>query len=292
MIANKLNFKLKNKLTNVLVYFILIVLSIVWIYPILWIVLQAFRVEFNDNNELIGIVVSYYFPKSIGLANFKNLFLNTYFLRWLLNTLIVSISSCILSTFLTLSIAYVISKIKFKFRKAYMNVALILGLFPSFMSMIAVYYILKAIGLTQSLFALVLCYSSGAGLNFYVAKGFFDIIPNSLIESAKLDGCSQFEIFLKIILPLSKPIIIYTALLAFTGPFMDFIFARVILGQTNTELHTVAVGLYYMIYGSKVDSNMFTTFAAGCVIVAIPIVILFLFLQKYYVEGVTSGSVK
>ena len=142
------------------------------------------------------------------------------------------------------------------------------------------------------MFALVLCYSSGAGLNFYVAKGFFDIIPNSLIESAKLDGCSQFEIFLKIILPLSKPIIIYTALLAFTGPFMDFIFARVILGQTNTELHTVAVGLYYMIYGSKVDSNMFTTFAAGCVIVAIPIVILFLFLQKYYVEGVTSGSIK
>ena len=127
MIANKLNFKLKNKLTNVLVYFVLIVLSIVWIYPILWIVLQAFRVEFNDNNELIGIVVSYYFPKSIGLVNFKNLFLNTYFLRWLLNTLIVSISSCILSTFLTLSIAYVISKIKFKFRKAYMNVALILG---------------------------------------------------------------------------------------------------------------------------------------------------------------------
>ena len=184
------------------------------------------------------------------------------------------------------------SKLRFKFRKTFMNIALILGLFPGFMSMIAVYYILKAMGLTQSLFALILCYSAGAGLGFYVAKGFFDIIPNALIESAKLDGCNQSQIFLKIILPLSKPIIIYTALLAFTGPFMDFIFARVILGETNTELHTVAVGLYYMIYGNRVDSNMFTTFSAGCVCVAIPIVILFLLLQKYYVEGVTSGAIK
>ena len=283
---------MKNKITNLFVYVLLTLLSIIWLYPILWIVLQAFRVEYNDNNELIGIVVSYYFPKSIGFGNFKNLFVNTQFLRWFLNTLIVAVSSCVLSTFLTLSVAYVMSKLRFKFRKTFMNIALILGLFPGFMSMIAVYYILKAMGLTQSLFALILCYSAGAGLGFYVAKGFFDIIPNALIESAKLDGCNQSQIFLKIILPLSKPIIIYTALLAFTGPFMDFIFARVILGETNTELHTVAVGLYYMIYGNRVDSNMFTTFSAGCVCVAIPIVILFLLLQKYYVEGVTSGAIK
>lgn len=293
-IKNKKNYNywMKNKITNLFVYVLLTLLSIIWLYPILWIVLQAFRVEYNDNNELIGIVVSYYFPKSIGFGNFKNLFVNTQFLRWFLNTLIVAVSSCVLSTFLTLSVAYVMSKLRFKFRKTFMNIALILGLFPGFMSMIAVYYILKAMGLTQSLFALILCYSAGAGLGFYVAKGFFDIIPNALIESAKLDGCNQSQIFLKIILPLSKPIIIYTALLAFTGPFMDFIFARVILGETNTELHTVAVGLYYMIYGNRVDSNMFTTFSAGCVCVAIPIVILFLLLQKYYVEGVTSGAIK
>ena len=293
-IKNKKNYNywMKNKITNLFVYVLLTLLSIIWLYPILWIVLQAFRVEYNDNNELIGIVVSYYFPKSIGFGNFKNLFVNTQFLRWFLNTLIVAVSSCVLSTFLTLSVAYVMSKLRFKFRKTFMNIALILGLFPGFMSMIAVYYILKAMGLTQSLFALILCYSAGAGLGFYVAKGYFDIIPNALIESAKLDGCNQSQIFLKIILPLSKPIIIYTALLAFTGPFMDFIFARVILGETNTELHTVAVGLYYMIYGNRVDSNMFTTFSAGCVCVAIPIVILFLLLQKYYVEGVTSGAIK
>jgi len=158
--------------------------------------------------------------------------------------------------------------------------------------MIAIYYILKALNLTQTLFALILVYSAGAGLGFYVAKGFFDIIPNSLIESSRLDGATNAQIFGKIVLPLSKPIIIYTALLAFIGPWMDFIFARVILGETNTQLHTVAVGLYYMMYGEHIDSNVFTIFAAGCFVVAIPIVTLFLLMQKYYVEGVTAGAVK
>ena len=138
-----------------------------------------------------------------------------------------------------------------------MNLAMILGLFPGFMSMIAIYFILKALGLTQTLLALILCYSAGAGLGFYVAKGFFDTVPNALVESAKLDGATQAQIFWHIILPLSKPIIIYTALLAFTGPWMDFIFARVILGEANTDLHTVAVGLYQMMYGAHADNNIF-----------------------------------
>ena len=284
--------KMYKSISNIVTYLILIILSIIWIYPILWIVLQAFRNEVNDNGELIGIVVSNYFPKKIGLDNFINLFSKTHFLTWFKNTIIVAIFSCVISTFLTLSVAYVMSKIKFKLRKTFMNIAIVLGLFPGFMSIIAIYYILKAVNLTQSLFALILCYSSGAGLGFFVAKGFFDIIPNSLIESAKLDGCSQSQTFIRVILPLSKPIIIYTALLSFTGPFMDFIFARVILGEHNVELHTVAVGLYYMMYGAKTDSNVFTTFAAGCVCIAIPIVTLFMLLQKYYVEGVTSGAVK
>lgn len=286
------SYKASKIASNVIAHAILIILSVIWIYPILWIVLQAFRTEYNDQGQLIGIVVSNYFPKQVGFENFRRLFVETEFLTWFKNTIIVAICSCIISTLLTLSVAYVMSKIQFKLRKTFLNVAMILGLFPGFMSMIAIYYILKAAGLTQSLFALILCYSAGAGLGFYVAKGFFDIIPNSLIESAKLDGCTQSQIFARIVLPLSKPIIIYTALLAFTGPFMDFIFARVILGQTNTELHTVAVGLYYMIYGNRTDSNVFTVFAAGCVCVAVPIVTLFMFLQKYYVEGVTSGAVK
>lgn len=279
-------------IANIATYVILAILVVIWLYPILWIFLNAFRCEYNENGDLIGIVVSNYIPKQLGFENFKKLFTETHFLRQVGNTLIVSVFSCILSTLLTLSTAYIMSKIKFKMRKPFMNLAMILGLFPGFMSMIAIYFILKALGLTQTLLALILCYSAGAGLGFYVAKGFFDTVPNALVESAKLDGATQAQVFWHIILPLSKPIIIYTALLAFTGPWMDFIFARVILGEANTELHTVAVGLYQMMYGAHADNNIFTTFAAGCVCIAVPIVTLFLCMQKYYVEGATAGAVK
>lgn len=279
-------------IANIATYVILAILVVIWLYPILWIFLNAFRCEYNENGDLIGIVVSNYIPKQLGFENFKKLFTETQFLRQVGNTLIVSVFSCILSTLLTLSTAYIMSKIKFKMRKPFMNLAMILGLFPGFMSMIAIYFILKALGLTQTLLALILCYSAGAGLGFYVAKGFFDTVPNALVESAKLDGATQAQIFWHIILPLSKPIIIYTALLAFTGPWMDFIFARVILGEANTDLHTVAVGLYQMMYGAHADNNIFTTFAAGCVCIAVPIVTLFLCMQKYYIEGATAGAVK
>lgn len=279
-------------IANIATYVILAILVVIWLYPILWIFLNAFRCEYNENGDLIGIVVSNYIPKQLGFENFKKLFTETQFLRQVGNTLIVSVFSCILSTLLTLSTAYIMSKIKFKMRKPFMNLAMILGLFPGFMSMIAIYFILKALGLTQTLLALILCYSAGAGLGFYVAKGFFDTVPNALVESAKLDGATQAQVFWHIILPLSKPIIIYTALLAFTGPWMDFIFARVILGEANKELHTVAVGLYQMMYGAHADNNIFTTFAAGCVCIAVPIVTLFLCMQKYYIEGATAGAVK
>lgn len=279
-------------IANIATYVILAILVVIWLYPILWIFLNAFRCEYNENGDLIGIVVSNYIPKQLGFENFKKLFTETHFLRQVGNTLIVSVFSCILSTLLTLSTAYIMSKIKFKMRKPFMNLAMILGLFPGLMSMIAIYFILKALGLTQTLLALILCYSAGAGLGFYVAKGFFDTVPNALVESAKLDGATQAQVFWHIILPLSKPIIIYTALLAFTGPWMDFIFARVILGEANTDLHTVAVGLYQMMYGAHADNNIFTTFAAGCVCIAVPIVTLFLCMQKYYIEGATAGAVK
>ena len=275
-----------------IVHVVLVILAIIWLYPILWVVLNAFRVEYTDRGDLIGIVVSYYFPKSYGIENFKRLFTNTYFGRWVMNTLTVAFFSTILSTMLSLSTSYVMSKMRFKMRKPIMNIALILGLFPGFMSIIAIYYILKALGLTQSLTALVLVYSVGAGLGFYIGKGFFDTIPNSMIEAAKIDGAMQWRIFVSVVLPMSRPIIIYVALMAFMAPWMDFIMARVILGEQNVQLHTTAVGLYYMLYGQRVDSNVFTLFCAGCLLIATPIVALFLSMQKFYVEGITAGSVK
>jgi arabinogalactan oligomer/maltooligosaccharide transport system permease protein len=271
---------------------VLVILAVIWLYPILWVVLNAFRVEYTDRGDLIGIVVSHYFPKSFGMENFKRLFNNTYFGRWVMNTLTVAFFSTILSTMLSLSTSYVMSKMRFKMRKPVMNIALILGLFPGFMSIIAIYYILKALGLTQSLAALVLVYSVGAGLGFYIGKGFFDTIPNSMIEAAKIDGAMQWRIFVSVVLPMSRPIIIYVALMAFMAPWMDFIMARVILGEQNVTLHTTAVGLYYMLYGQRVDSNVFPLFSAGCLLIAAPIIALFLSMQKFYVEGITAGSVK
>ncbi|MCL2065979.1 MAG: ABC transporter permease subunit [Treponema sp.] len=270
----------------------LFILAMIWLYPILWIVLNAFRVEYNDQGNLVGIVVSHYFPRGFGLDNFRLLFTTTSFGRWIRNTLIVAVFSTTLSTMLSLSTSYVMSKMRFRMRKPIMNIALILGLFPGFMSIIAIYYILKALGLTQSLAALVLVYSAASGMSFYIGKGFFDTIPNSLIEAAKLEGAVQARIFSSIVLPMSRPIIVYLALMAFMVPWMDFILARVILGEQNVHLHTTAVGLYYMLYGQRVDSNVFTLFSAGCILIAVPIVALFLSMQKFYVEGITAGAVK
>jgi len=286
------SIKKSEAISLTLIHFVLIVLAIIWLYPTLWVVLSAFRVEYNDQGDLVGIVVSHYIPKGFGFENFIRLFTTTMFGRWVLNTLTVALFSTTISTFLVLSTAYVMSKMRFKMRKPIMNIALILGLFPGFMSMIAIYYILKALGLTQSLTALVIVYSVGAGLGFYIGKGFFDTIPDSLIEAAKIDGAVQSRIFFSIILPMSRPIIVYTALMAFMAPWMDFIFARIILGEQNVHLHTTAVGLYYMLYGQRVDSNVFTIFSAGCLLIAIPIILLFLSMQKFYIEGVTAGSVK
>ena len=171
-----------------------------------------------------------------------------------------------------------------------MNIALVLGMFPAFMSTIAVYYVLKTLGLTQSLLALILIYSASSGLSFYVAKGFFDTFPRSLDEAARLDGATNAQLFLKITLPMSKPMIIYTALTSFMAPFADFVFARVIMGD-NYEKYTVAVGLYQMLSREMID-KYFTQFAAGAVVIAVPITILFVLLQKFYVEGISGGSGK
>lgn len=274
------------KKINLPVNIVLILLVIVWIFPIFWLILTAFRGE-------PGQFVSYIFPKEYTLDNFKYLFKNNPdfpFLKWVQNTLIVSVASCILSTFITVSMAYVMSRLRFKFKNNYLKVALVLNMFPAFMSMIAVYYILKAINMTQTLTGLVLIYSSTAALTFYIAKGFFDTIPLSLDESAMIDGATKAQIFTKITLPMSKPIIVYTSLMAFMTPWMDFIFARVIMGD-RVDKYTVAIGLFSMI-NKETAQQLYTKFAAGSLVIAVPITILFIYLQKYYVEGITGGSVK
>ena len=271
---------------SVFSYLGLTVLSIIWIFPVLWVILASFRKE-------RGSYTSYFFPKGYTWDNYSRLLTENsqfHFLRWFSNTFFVAVCTCIISTVFVLSVSYVMSRLRFKMRKPMMNIAMILGMFPGFMSMIAVYYILKGIGISQSLLALILVYSMGSGAGFFVGKGFFDTIPKSVEEAAFLEGATRFQVFTKVVLPLSKPIAVYTILTSFLGPWMDYIFSSVIMGD-NYDNYTVALGLSKMLEREFI-TEYFTQFATGCVLVSIPIAILFVVLQRYYVEGIASGAAK
>lgn len=279
----------KKIIIDTLCHILLAVLSIIWVLPIAYVILTSFRKEG-------GSYKSYIFPKEYTLDNFVNLFKPTSqinFTQWFFNTLIIAIFSTLLSAFFVLCVSYVMSRLKFKMRKPLMNIALILGMFPGFMSMIAIYYILKGLGMLETgllkQVALVMVYSGGAGLGFYMAKGFFDTIPKAIDEAAYIDGATKWDTFVKITLPLSKPIITYTLMTAFMGPWVDYIFAKVIMGN-DTAHYTIAIGLWTMLEKEYVE-YFYTQFYAGCVLISIPIAILFLLTQRCYVEGV-SGSVK
>lgn len=276
---------------NSIVHVILAVLSVIWLFPVFWVVMTSLRVE----NGGKGSYTKYFFPKEIGFDNYIKLFTENDLLNFgqmFMNTLIVAIFSCIVSTFFVLSVSYCMSRLRFKLRKTFMNLAMIMGLFPGFMSMIAVYYILKSIGLTEGAMirvAMVLVYSGGSGLGFYMAKGFFDTIPRTLDEAALIDGATKWQVFTKITMPLSKPIIVYTVLSSFMAPWIDFIFAKVIC-RTQKDYYTVSIGLWNMLEKEYIDA-FFTRFAAGAVCISIPIAILFLLMQRCYREGM-SGAVK
>ena len=280
--------KVRKTIGNVFVHLILAILSIIWLFPIVWIVLISFKKE-------KGMYMSTLFPKEYWFGNYKKLFTDTNIINFpqmFLNTLIIAVFCCIISTFFVLCVSYVMSRMRFRMRKPFMNVALILGMFPGFMSMIATYYILKSIGLTQGSMirvALIMVYSGGSGLGFYIAKGFFDTIPKSVDEAAYIDGATRWQVFTRITMPLSKPIIVYTVLNSFMGPWLDFIFCKVICG-TDQRFYTVSVGLWNMLEKEYVY-QWFNCFAAGAVVVSVPIAILFLVMQKFYQEGV-SGAVK
>ena len=279
--------KKKEERNAALTYIVLGIMSLLWLFPIAWLLLQSFR------ETPTGAFTKSLFPDTYTTENYSKLFTDTSLFnypRWFANTLIVAIASCAISTVIVLLTAYAFSRLRFKARKPMMNVILILGMFPGFMSMIAIYHILKAFGLVQSLFSLVLVYSGGAAMSYYVAKGFFDTIPRSIDEAALIDGATKNQVFWKISLPLSKPVIIYTVLQSFISPWVDFIFVSVIM-KDNYKNYTIALGLYQMLTRENI-TKYFTQFCAGAVLIAIPITLLFIFMQKYYVSGVTAGGAK
>ncbi|MGN1131630.1 MAG: sugar ABC transporter permease [Ruminococcus sp.] len=280
------SYKLRRNLANAIVYVILAILGLIWISPLVWMLLHSFRAEG-------GSAVPYLIPETFSFKNYIELFTDTSLLnfpRWFLNTFVVACFSCVISTLSVLMVSYSFSRLRFKARKPLINIGMIIGMFPGFMTMIAIYYLLKAMNLTQTLPALVICYSAGAGIGFQISKGFFDTIPRALDEAATIDGATKNQIFWKIILPMSKPIVVYTVLTSFIGPWTDFILVRIIMGDAR-ENYTVSVGLQLMV-SQQYISKYFTRFLAGSTVVAIPITLLFLKMQNYYVEGVTAGGVK
>ena len=289
MAKNKIGgMKAKRITGDVLTYIFLAVISIIWLMPFVWLVAQSFR----DGK---GQFISTFFPTAYTLNNYKALFTEfdvMNFPRMFMNTFIIACFTCLISTFFVLSVSYCTSRLKWKMRKPYMNMAMILNLFPGFMTMVAVYFILKALGMTEGSkipVALVICFSAGAGTQFYVMKGFMDTIPKALDEAAAIDGCTRWQIFTKITLPLSKPMIVYQIITSFMAPWMDFIFAKVIV-RTNSQYFTVSIGLWNMLEKEYVDT-WFVRFCAGAVLVSIPISILFMITQRFYQEAM-SGSVK
>ena len=275
--------KMRERLGNAATYAVLICISAIWLLPFFYLITQALRGESTG-------MVNYLFPKEWTIRNFYSLFRDTDFYRWFLNTLAVSTVVSVVQTVMVLMVSYTMSRLRFRGRKILMNLILILGMFPGFLSMIAVYFILKLVGLTQSILGLILVYTGSSGMGYYIAKGYFDTVPRALDEAARIDGADRHTVFLKIVLPLAKPIVIYTALMGFMGPWGDYMYASLI-AFGNSRSYNVAVGMYTFLSREQIASY-FTRFCAGGVVIAIPITLLFLWLQKYYIAGVTGGSVK
>ncbi len=280
-----LGAKTSRRIGNTVVYIVLIIITIVWLFPFFGIVLESFKVETKAQT-------SYLWPQQFGFDNYIRLFKQTDFLRWFWNTGIMGVCTAVLQTFFVLSMSYVLSRLRFKGRKTLMNFMLVLGMFPGFLTMILIYKVFTDLGLTMQMapVGLIIVYCASSGMGYYVSKGFFDTIPKSLDEAARVDGATRGQVFYKVILPLSKPIIIYTVLMGFMAPWGDFMLASYLIHE-NSQGMSVAVGMFEWLSKTNVNTY-YTMFCAAGVIVAIPVTAVFLALQKYYVEGVTGGAVK
>ena len=276
----------KNRISNTVIYVILSLMCVIWILPFVGIVLESFRVEST-------YPTNYILPKQWGFDNYVRLFKETSFLKWFLNTFIMGIVTAIVQMAFVLAVSYALSRHRFKGRKFLMNVMLVFGMFPGFLTLILLYTLMHGWNLSDgnAPWGLIIIYVASSGMGYYIAKGFFDTISHSLDEAARIDGATNMQIFFKIILPLSKPIVIYTVLMGFMGPWGDFVMATFMANNASAG-YNVAAGLQWLLSGQAMRNQYYTTFCAGGVVVAVPITILFMLLQKYYVAGVTGGAVK
>ena len=281
-----LGARASRRIANTIIYVVLVCMTLIWLFPYFGIVLESFRMETTGR-------VDYLFPKEWGIGNYTYILTeHPHFLKWYGNTLFMGVATAFLQTFFILSMSYTLSRLRFKGRKLLMNFMLIIGMFPGFLTMILIYKIFGDLNLVQSNapIGLIIVYCASSGMGYYVSKGFFDTISKSLDEAARIDGATRWQVFYKVIMPLSKPIIIYTILMGFMAPWGDFMLARYL--SIGSELgKNVAVGMWGWFQGANPDL-MYTRFCAAGVVVSLPVTAVFLALQKYYVEGVTGGAVK
>ena len=279
--------KIRRITGDVFAHLFLAILAVIWLVPIVWV----FAESFNKNT---APYTSSFFPKEWTLDNYRVLFTDRNVLdfpKMFGTTFIIACFTCAIALIFVRSVAYCMSRMRFRVRKTFMNVVLILGMFPGIMAVTAIYFILKALGLSSGAMttvALILVYSAGSGAGFYVMKGYMDTIPTSLDEAALLDGCTRFQVFYKIIIPICKPMIVYQAIIGFLTPWLDFVMAKVIC-RTQSN-YTVALGLWLMLQKEYIQ-NWFARFAAAAVVISVPIAILFIVMQRCYQESM-SGSVK
>ena len=273
------------RISNAIVYLVLIAITLIWLFPFFGLVMESFKVNTRAmDGEL--------FPVAWGLDNYIRLFKETDFLRWFKNTAIMGVATAVLQTFFVLSMSYTLSRLRFSGRKFLMNFMLILGMFPGFLTLILIYKVFSDLGLTMEMapVGLIIVYCASSGMGYYVSKGFFDTIPKTLDEAARVDGATRAQVFYKVIMPLSGSIVIYTILMGFMAPWGDFMLASYLIHENSAGM-SVAVGMYEWLSKTMVNTN-YTMFCAAGVVVAVPVTTVFLCLQKYYVEGVTGGAVK
>ena len=273
------------RISNAIVYLVLIAITLIWLFPFFGLVMESFKVNTRAmDGEL--------FPEVWGLDNYIRLFKETDFLKWFKNTAIMGIATAVLQTFFVLSMSYTLSRLRFSGRKFLMNFMLILGMFPGFLTLILIYKVFSGRGLTMEMapVGLIIVYCASSGMGYYVSKGFFDTIPKTLDEAARVDGATRAQVFYKVIMPLSGSIVIYTILMGFMAPWGDFMLASYLIHENSAGM-SVAVGMYEWLSKTMVNTN-YTMFCAAGVVVAVPVTTVFLCLQKYYVEGVTGGAGK
>jgi len=276
------NSKGQDILISVLVHLQILFMCVVVLVPILWIIGSAF-------GNTTSIAQSKIIPDNPTLANFDRLFQGTRYTAWYLNTFKIAVATTIFSVLISTMTAYIFSRFKFRGKKIGLMSILVVQIFPSFLGMTAIYMLFFNAGLLDNIYALVLVYVAGRiPMDVWLMKGYLQNIPMSLDEAAMIDGASRMRTFFTVILPLSVPMVTFLAVTAFMSPWMDFIFPRLLL--TSDSNKTLAIGLWELVNGQA--NNDFTAFAAGAILVAIPITILYMSLQKYLISGITAGATK